>query len=148
MLAETSDARPHKAAPLRARKEPWLVKHPAEWRQMFDDAWRIERDFFYDPYLHMVPWQQMRERYGDMLKGCVTRADVNYVLGELLGELNTSHAYRSGGDLDGLGLGRHDGLACVLGSVSRAGCVMKLRESSGLRSWEGLFFSMIALFLV
>lgn len=73
----------------------------AEWRQMFDDAWRIERDFFYDPYLHMVPWQQMRERYGNMLKGCVTRADVNYVLGELLGELNTSHAYRSGGDIDG-----------------------------------------------
>lgn len=73
----------------------------AEWRQMFDDAWRIERDFFYDPYLHMVPWQQMRERYGDMLKGCTTRADVNYVLGELLGELNTSHAYRSGGDMEG-----------------------------------------------
>lgn len=73
----------------------------AEWRQMFDDAWRIERDFFYDPFLHMVPWQQMRERYGDMLKGCVTRHDVNYVLGELLGELNTSHAYRSGGDVDG-----------------------------------------------
>jgi len=73
----------------------------AEWHQLFDDAWRIERDFFYDPYLHMVPWQQMHERYGDMLKGCLTRSDVNYVLGELLGELNTSHAYRSGGDMEG-----------------------------------------------
>jgi tricorn protease len=71
----------------------------AEWHQMFDDAWRIERDYFYDPYLHLVPWQAMRVRYHAMLAGCATRHDVNYVLGELLGELNTSHAYRSGGDL-------------------------------------------------
>ena len=72
----------------------------AEWRQIFNDAWRIERDFFYDPHLHMVLWQGMRERYGRMLAGCVTRQDVNYVLGELLGELNSSHTYRSGGDMD------------------------------------------------
>ena len=39
----------------------------AEWRQMFNDAWRIERDFFYDPYLHLVDWQEMRERYRKML---------------------------------------------------------------------------------
>jgi tricorn protease len=71
----------------------------AEWRQMFDDAWRIERDFFYDPYLHLVHWQQMRERYRKMIDACATRYDVNYVLGELLGELNSSHTYRSGGDL-------------------------------------------------
>ncbi len=71
----------------------------AEWRQMFDDAWRIERDFFYDPYLHLVQWQQMRERYRKMIDACATRHDVNYVLGELLGELNSSHTYRSGGDM-------------------------------------------------
>ena len=71
----------------------------AEWHQMFDDAWRIERDFFYDPYLHLVHWQEMRERYHAMLAGCATRYDVNYVLGELLGELNSSHTYRSGGDI-------------------------------------------------
>ncbi|MEQ1851552.1 MAG: PDZ domain-containing protein, partial [Chthoniobacteraceae bacterium] len=72
----------------------------AEWRQMFNDAWRIERDYFYDPYLHLVRWQEMRDRYRKMLEACVTRHDVNYVLGELLGELNSSHAYRSGGDLE------------------------------------------------
>ncbi len=76
------------------------VDPAAEWRQMFDDAWRIQRDFFYDPHLHMVAWQEMRERYGGMLTACVTRHDLNYVLGELLGELNSSHTYRSGGDLD------------------------------------------------
>ncbi len=78
-----------------------IVDPVAEWRQIFDDAWRIERDFFYDPYLHLVHWQKMRERYRRMIDACATRHDVNYVLGELLGELNSSHTYRSGGDLQG-----------------------------------------------
>jgi tricorn protease-like protein/C-terminal processing protease CtpA/Prc len=91
-----------------------------EWQQMFVDAWRIERDYFYDPHLHMVPWQQMRERYGQMVKSCLTRADVNYVLGELLGELNSSHTYRSGGDLDG-GPSR---------SVGYLGCDFELKDGA------------------
>ncbi len=91
-----------------------------EWKQMFDDAWRIERDFFYDPHLHMVAWQQMRERYGKMIASCVTRHDVNYVLGELLGELNSSHTYRSGGDIDG-GLSR---------SVGYLGCDYELKDGA------------------
>lgn len=76
------------------------VDPPAEWKQIFNDAWRIERDFFYDPHLHLVPWQQIRERYGKMLDDAVTRSDVNFILGEMLGELNVSHAYRGGGDLE------------------------------------------------
>ncbi len=83
-----------------------------EWRQLFNDAWRIERDFFYDPHLHLVPWQQMRERYGALLENCGTRHDVNYVIGELIAELNVSHAYRGGGELEG-GLARNVGyLGC------------------------------------
>ncbi|MDB6149933.1 MAG: Periplasmic protease, partial [Chthoniobacter sp.] len=76
------------------------IDPPAEWRQIFNDAWRIQRDFFYDPHLHLVPWQKLRERYGKLLEDAVTRSDVNYILGELLGELNVSHAYRSGGDVE------------------------------------------------
>lgn len=72
----------------------------AEWRQIFMDAWRFERDYFYDPALHGVDWNLMRERYLRLLEDAVTRWDVNYVLGELLGELNASHTYRSGGDLE------------------------------------------------
>jgi tricorn protease len=90
----------------------------AEWKQMFDDAWRIERDYFYDPHLHMVSWQEMRERYGQMLAGCATRNDVNYVLGELLGELNSSHAYRSGGDLE----------QGAVRSVGYLGCDFELKD--------------------
>lgn len=70
----------------------------AEWRQIFNDAWRLERDMFYDPGMHGVDWKAMRARYGKLLDDCVTREDVNFVLGELIGELNASHAYRGGGD--------------------------------------------------
>ncbi|HTP12133.1 MAG TPA: PDZ domain-containing protein [Bacteroidota bacterium] len=72
----------------------------AEWRQIFTDVWRIERDFFYDPNMHGVDWNEMRTRYGKLLDACVTRSDVNYVIGELIAELSSSHTYRSGGDVE------------------------------------------------
>ena len=72
----------------------------AEWRQIFNDAWRMERDLFYDPGMHGVNWNVMKARYGKLIDECVTREDVNFVLGELLAELNASHAYRGGGDVE------------------------------------------------
>jgi tricorn protease len=72
----------------------------AEWRQIFDDAWRFERDYFYDPGLHGVNWSEMRQRYGRLLEDAVTRWDVDFVIGEMIAELNSSHAYRGGGDLE------------------------------------------------
>ena len=85
------------AADRRARD---AVDPVAEWRQIFNDAWRFERDFFYDPSMHGVDWTAMRERYGKLLDDCVTRWDVNFVLGELIAELNASHTYRGGGDTE------------------------------------------------
>ena len=72
----------------------------AEWRQIFTDAWRFERDFFYDPNMQGVDWNAMRASYGKLLDQCATRGDVNWVLGELIGELNSSHTYRGGGDVE------------------------------------------------
>ena len=72
----------------------------AEWHQIFNDCWRYERDFFYDPNMHGVDWNAMRERYGKLLDDAVTRWDVNYVIGELIGEMNSSHTYRGGGDTE------------------------------------------------
>jgi tricorn protease len=77
-----------------------VIDPVAEWQQIFTDAWRLERDFFYDPNMHGVNWKAMRQRYGDLLKDAVTRWDVNYVIGELIAELSSSHAYRSGGDVE------------------------------------------------
>ncbi len=76
-----------------------MTIHPREeWNQIFNDAWRFERDFFYDKAMHGVDWIGLREQYGALIDHCMNRADVNFVIGELIGELNASHTYRGGGD--------------------------------------------------
>ena len=74
------------------------VEPRAEWRQMFDEAFRLQRDYFYDPSMHGVDWAGMRQRYGKLLEDAVTRWDVDFVLGEFIGELNASHTYYGGGE--------------------------------------------------
>ena len=71
-----------------------------EWQQIFTEAWRVQRDFFYDPNMHGVDWQAIRERYEALLPYVVDRADLNYVMGEMIAELNASHTYVGGGDLE------------------------------------------------
>jgi tricorn protease len=70
-----------------------------EWHQIFNDVWRFERDFFYDPNMHGVNWKEMKERYGKLIDYAVTRWDVNYIIGELIGEISSSHTYVGGGDV-------------------------------------------------
>jgi tricorn protease len=65
----------------------------AEWRQMFDEAWRLERDFFYDPHMHGVDWRAVHDQYASMLPDCATRQDLSYVIREMISELNVGHAY-------------------------------------------------------
>jgi len=73
----------------------------AEWRQIFTDAWRLHRDFFYVPNMHGVDWAGLRAHYEQMLEDCVCRDDVTYVIGEMISELNVGHAYVRGfGDVD------------------------------------------------
>jgi tricorn protease len=76
------------------------VEPKLEWRQIFTDVWRLERDFFYDANMHGVDWKKMKDQYGKLIDACVTRWDVNYVIGELIAELNASHTYRGGGDIE------------------------------------------------
>jgi len=85
---------------LRTAELEMMVDPRAEWHQIFTDAWRLCRDFFYDPGMHGVDWEAMRKQYGTLLKDAVTRWDVNFVLGELIAELNASHTYRGGGDTE------------------------------------------------
>jgi tricorn protease len=72
----------------------------AEWRQIFRDVYRFERDFFYDPNMHGVNWEALGERYSKVLEGAVTRWDVDFLIGEFIGELNASHTYHGGGDME------------------------------------------------
>jgi tricorn protease len=69
-----------------------------EWKQIFNDVWRLQRDFFYDKNMHGVDWNAMKKQYGELIDNAVTRGDVNYIIGELISELNASHTYRGGGD--------------------------------------------------
>jgi tricorn protease-like protein/C-terminal processing protease CtpA/Prc len=80
-----------------------MVDPRAEWRQIFHDAWRIQRDFFYVANMHGVDWEGIRRRYGAMIEDCVTREDVSYVISEMISELNIGHAYYFGGDGEGGG---------------------------------------------
>lgn len=86
--------------PLRTAELEATIDPKAEWNQMFADAYRFQRDFFYDPGLHGVDWTALRARYQALIDASVTRWDVNYVLGEFMGELNASHTYRGGGDVE------------------------------------------------
>jgi tricorn protease len=65
----------------------------AEWREIYWDAWREERDFYYDPKMHGLDWKAVGDRYAALLPDVVDRADLTYLLDEMIGELNTSHAY-------------------------------------------------------
>lgn len=70
-----------------------------EWEQMFSEAWRLERDFFYDPNMHGVDWKMMKKRYGQLLPHVAHRWDLTYLIGELIGELCCSHTYVYGGKM-------------------------------------------------
>ncbi len=74
------------------------VNPKAEWRQMFEEAWRLQRDFFWREDMNGVDWAGMRERYRPLVDLVGSRADLNDVIGELMSELRNSHAYVSGGD--------------------------------------------------
>jgi tricorn protease len=71
----------------------------AEWRQIFDEAWRMERDFFYDPALHGADWPAVYARYSPLIPYVRHRADLTYVLDQVGGELSVGHSFVGGGDL-------------------------------------------------
>ncbi|MGB2958138.1 MAG: S41 family peptidase, partial [Bacteroidota bacterium] len=70
----------------------------SEWNQIFHESWRQMRDFVYAPNLHGVDWQLMKTRYESLLPYVNHRADLTYVIGEMIGELNVGHAYVGEGD--------------------------------------------------
>ncbi|MFM2287621.1 MAG: hypothetical protein RL684_764 [Pseudomonadota bacterium] len=71
-----------------------------EWRQIFDEAWRMESQYFYDPKLHGLAWQAIRERYEPLLADVQRREDLNDLLREMIGEFQTGHNRVSGGDVE------------------------------------------------
>lgn len=70
----------------------------AEWATAFDETWRRFRDFFYVENMHGYDWEALRAAYRPWLAHVAHRSDLNYLMGEMIAELNVSHAYVSGGD--------------------------------------------------
>ncbi len=71
----------------------------AEWQQIFAECWRQMKDFFYAPNMHGVDWEAVRNRYEPLAAAVNHRADLTYVIGEMIGELNAGHTYVGGGDV-------------------------------------------------
>jgi len=69
-----------------------------EWNQLYHEGWRLFRDWFYVGNMHGVDWQKMNERYAALLPYLGHRFDLDYIFGELVGELNTGHTYVNYGD--------------------------------------------------
>ncbi len=70
-----------------------------DFRQLYIDAWRLERDYFWDPNMHGVDWEAMRDKYLPLVDRVTTRRELNDVIGELVGELSALHVSVRGGDL-------------------------------------------------
>ena len=74
------------------------VEPRAEWRQMYHETWRIERDFLYDPGFHGLDLAAAEARYSPWVDGLASRADLNELFQEMLGELTLGHVFVGGGD--------------------------------------------------
>jgi len=76
------------------------IEPTREWAEMFENAWRLERDLFVNPAMNGVNWQAVHDAYAKMLPLVGSRQDLVYLVGEVQGELGNSHTYVGGGDED------------------------------------------------
>jgi len=75
------------------------VDHHAEWNQIFNEAWRQMRDFYFAPNMSGVDWEKVRKNYAQLVPYVNHRADLTYIIGEMIGELSTGHTYVGGGEM-------------------------------------------------
>jgi tricorn protease len=75
-----------------------LVDPKAEWAEMFDNAWRLPRDMFFSTVMNGQDWPAVHERYARLLPQLGSREDLNWLIGQMQGEIGNSHTYVGGGD--------------------------------------------------
>lgn len=120
------------AAPKPIVASPMLVEvHPRhERQQILVDAWRVMRDYFYDPGMHGVDWAAIRAKYEAMLPAVVTREDLNYLISEMISELNVGHAYLQGtGDIENVPSRSVGLLGCDFTAATND-------DGTGARAWK------------
>ena len=78
------------------------VDPPQEWKEIFHEVWRQERDYFFEPSMNGVDWPKVRDKYAQLLPYVADRYSLTYVMAEMIGELSNSHTYVGGGDFPSL----------------------------------------------
>jgi tricorn protease len=96
-IAPTEPLKPDNAPLKLADLEVW-VDPRAEWKQMYHEVWRIERDFLYDPHAHGLDLAAAEKFYAPFLENISSRDDLNYLFTEMLGNLTLGHVFIGGGD--------------------------------------------------
>jgi len=89
------------------------VNPALEWQEMFENAWRLERDLFFSPVINGVDWKAVHDSYRKLLPLAASREDLNYLIGQMLGEMGNSHTYVGGGDDGDTGPAAHSALLGV-----------------------------------
>ncbi len=80
--------------------EGWevYVEPRAMWKQIYNETWRIERDFFYDPHYHGLDLDKAKKKYEPYLEGIASRGELTYLFEECLGEMTVGHMFVGGGE--------------------------------------------------
>ncbi len=101
LLTDTAAKLPDKTDTARVRIADWSVEidPQAEWRQMYADAWRMHRQFSFDPAMRGAHWDALRQRYQALLPRVADRADLDDLLAQLSAEHGILHSQVRGGDL-------------------------------------------------
>ena len=85
-------------APVPTTEMDMLIDHQAEWKQIYDESWRVTRDNFYVANMHGTDWNKIHDKYAVLLPYVKHRHDLTYLIGEMIGELNVGHAYITSGE--------------------------------------------------
>src|SRR5438034_3024745 len=111
------------------------VDPPVEWKEMFDEVWRQERDYFFEASMNGVDWPKMHDKYAQRLPDAADRYSLTYIMGEMIGELSNSHTYVGGGDFPEL----HPvnvGLMGVDFEVDKASGIYRIKKIYPGENWD------------
>jgi tricorn protease len=86
--------------PLRSSAMEMTLNPKEEWKQLFNDTWRRYRDFFYDPAMQQVDWNDVKKQYSALMEDAITRWDVTTIQQEMIAELSAGHTYARQGDVE------------------------------------------------